>query len=307
MKKFRVIQAILVLFSAIAVTSCGDEPTLDPLNGGFSDTNLSVAFDNRMFVTDNVTANVAGGAVTFTATGEAGEVLTMTVNETQFRLSDPTPPQRITGYENVSMTYIDGTGGDEYVNVSDDGSTSGTITITALDIANRTISGNFSFMGYNPDDPDAAPVAFYTGVFSNVPYTGANLPAALPVMGSTPPAQDFMKAKIDGVMVDFGMLSAMPASGDIVLSGGTVTPLTSLSLTVEEGIVPGDYPFATSPVDGAYGVYNAGSTPHVSEDGTLTITSNTGGVIKGKFAFSAVTGEGATVEVTEGEFSFDLN
>lgn len=306
MKKLRVIQAILVLFSALAITSCGEDITLDPAGGGqFTGSDLRVSFDNGVYVADEVTANVAGGAITFTSTrGTTGEMLAMTLNQTALTLSNP--PQSIHAYNNVSMTYMESATGDEYVNVSPSGETSGTIVVTEVDLVNRTISGYFAFIGYNPDAPAAQPVAFYSGSFNNVVYTGDALPTPIPAV-PTGPATQYFKAKIDGTAVDFGMLSAMPASGNLVLSGGTVTPLTSLSITVPQTIAPGSYNFATSPLDGAYGVYNTGSTAHVSQTGTLTIISNSDGVIKGTFSFEALNGEGVTVQITEGEFLLNVS
>ena len=304
MKKFRVLQALLVLFTALTITSCGDEPTLNPLNNGFSDSDMRVAFDNRMFVADQAMADVSGGGITITGTAEGGEVLTVTIAQTQLTLS--TPPTSVTAYENVSMTYIDGTGGAQYTNVNEDtGETSGKVVITGVDITNRTLSGYFAFTGYKVGDPAAAPVAFYTGSFTNIVYTGT-LPA--PLTPTPVVVTEYLKAKIDGGdLVEFGMLTAQPASGDMVLSGGTVNPLTSLSISVDEAIVAGTYPFATSPDEGVYGVYNTGGVAYTSTAGSLQIISNTDGIIKGKFNFTGTDSADNTVELTDGEFTFDTN
>lgn len=306
MKKLRVIQAILVLFSALAITSCGDDITLDPMGGGeFTGSDLRVSYDNGVFVADEVTANVAGGAITFTATkGTQGEMLTMTLNETALSLSNP--PMSIHAYNNVSMTYMESTSGDEYVNVNPEtGESSGSIVITEVDLAARTISGYFAFVGYNPDAATAEPRPFYSGSFNNVVYTGDALPAPVPVI-PVPEAQ-YLRATINEVEVNFGMVSAMPASGSLVLTGGTVNPLTSMNITVDEDIVPGIYNFYTSPQEGPYAVYNVGSTAHVSQNGTLQILTNSNGIIKGNFSFTAENAEGATIEVTEGEFNLEVN
>jgi hypothetical protein len=203
------------------------------------------------------------------------------------------------------MTYLTAaTGGDEYVNVRPDGNTTGSIVITAVDLSNRTISGHFSFVGYNTeDDTDAIP--FFSGSFTNVVYTGAALPQPVPVVPEQPDTQ-FMKAKINGgEFINYGLLAAQPASGNLILSGGTQDPNTNLSITVPETIAPGTYPFASAPAAGAaYGMYNNG-TSFVSQTGTINITTNSDGVIQGTFSFTATAGT-ETVEVTEGSFFLEI-
>ena len=118
-----------------------------------------------------------------------------------------------------------------------------------------------------------------------------------------------MKAKINGgELIEFGLLSAQPASGNLVLSGATQDPLTNLSITVPETIAPGTYSFGTAPGENiAYGMYNMNNTAHVSQSGTLNITTNSEGVIQGNFSFTATSAEDVTVEVTEGQFFLEVN
>lgn len=308
MKKLRVIQAVLVLFSALAITSCGEDITLNPGNGGqFTDSDLRMSFENTAFVADEVTANVAGGAITFTATrGTTGEMLTMTLNQTALTLSNmEVSPPNLFAYNNVSMTYMESAAGDQYVNVNPaTGQTTGSMVITEVDIANRTISGHFAFVGYSADDA----IAFHGGSFSNVIYTGGSLPQPTLVAPQLPDTQ-FLKAKVNGgEVIQFGFLSAQPASGNLVLSGGTQNPLTNLSITVPQNIAPGTYSFGTAPAPNtAYGMYNMNNTAHVSQSGTLTITTNNEDVIQGNFSFTATSAENATVEITEGQFFLEIN
>lgn len=298
MKKFRVIQAILVLFTALAFTSCGDdELTLEPLGpGGTNAADLKVAFNNEIFVADNVTAAAGAGSITITGTADdTGEVVTMVLNQTAIALE--------TGYHNVSLSYSDG--GTEYTNVdTETGEASGTIVITQVSTANHTISGNFAFTGYDTENPGAAPVVFYSGSFSNVTYTGT---LAEPTAPTTPTITEYLKAKVAGVQTEFGLLSAVPTSGSVTLTGGILEPLSSISIVVDEDIVAGTYPFAEAPADGPYGIYTSGSTPYTSTGGSLTIISNEDGVIKGSFNFSAANSEGTVIELTDGEFNLELD
>jgi hypothetical protein len=306
MKKFRVLQAILVLFSAFAVTSCGEEPELPPLGpNGTNATDMKVSMGSELFDAEETTANVAGGAITITGTNAEGDIVTMTIDETALTLS--APPEVIFPYENVGMTYM-GADGQEYTNVNPaTGATMGTVTFTSVDITNRTVTGNFAFIGYDPDNATAAPMAFYSGTFSNVPYTGDALPAPVPVVVA--PVVEFLKASIDGgEVVSFGMISGVPTSGNITITGATATmPATGLSLIVSDAIAVGTHNFATAPTEGPYASYSDGTSTYESTAGTISIVTNDGETIKGTFTVTVKDSNDVIKELTSGEFNVEID
>jgi len=309
MKKFRVIQALVVLFTALAFTSCGDEDlTLEPLGPNAGQADLRVNFDNETFVASAVTAAVANNAITITGSDAlTGEMLTMTLNQTALTLSTPfTVPAVVTSYDNVSMSYMDA--GTEYVNVNAEGESTGAIVITEVNTAAHTISGHFSFVGYDPDNASAQAIAFYSGSFTDVPYTGT-LAEPLPPAPVNPGVLEYLRAKIDGAATatEFGLLAAMPASGNLNLTGGILDPLSSVSIIVDAEIAAGTYSFGPSPLEGVYGVYNTGGVAYTSTEGSLTVISNDGDIIKGTFNFTAADSEGNTKVLTAGEFNLVID
>ena len=308
MKKFNVLSALLVLFTALSLTSCSDDAaTLDPSGQGFNSASLNVAFNNNLYTADNVTANVSGGTITITGSrGPTGEAITMSLGQTQLTIDG-------IYNDNVSVSYLPGGGSTtEYMGYNPEtGESTGAIKITALDTISRTISGNFAFVGYSSTNPTAEPIPFYSGSFNNVPYTGNQLPAAIIIPPVTPPAEgtEYLKAKVDAELKEFTLLQAIPLNQKVNISGTIVSPQQNIGLILDQAVEPGTYEMVDSPFDGAVGTYNVGTNMYTSTSGQITIISNADGWIKGTFHFSAVNGNDDTdvIEVTEGDFNIQVD
>ncbi len=155
----------------------------------------------------------------------------------------------------------------------------GSVTITEIDMVNQTISGTFSFNGYDQNTSSKKVVT--EGVFTKLPFT-----KTLPPAKST----DTFNVQIgDTPWVAKSILTSINA-GQILVQGLELDASKSVSLYMPQNVGTGTYPF--NYFQSTYvGVYSPNiSTILVSQGGgALTIIENdiTNRRIKGSFDFAA--------------------
>jgi hypothetical protein len=184
------------------------------------------------------------------------------------------------------------------------GDAGGLVNITSIDVANKRISGTFSFRVFR--QMDGAQRTLTEGSFTNLPYT-----TTLPPGAST----DTFKVKIAGTLwVPPTVLGSKtpavpPLTPQIVVTGTSADGTKSVGIFMPGGITPGNYTFD---LFGAtyIGLYNPDTDPSHSQgsmSGTLTILSNntTTRRIRGNFNFhaEALLNPLLNTELTEGYFS----
>lgn len=301
MKKFRLLSVALVMFSALNLVSCDSEP-VDPVlneNNGENPNNpnnpnnpsgstFKVDFSGQTFVAQSAVASYAQGVLTIAGAKSTGETVTLGVSGT----TEGT-------YDEAFMGYIPGANNQTgYMNINPATfENNGTVTITEIDYENNTVSGTFSFTAYSVN-PATTPssIVLTNGTFENIPVTG------LPDPGTEP--EQYMKAKVDGELVNFGTLMAAPNEGILMLTGTNVGSQEFLSLNLPEDIAAGTYALETF-TDYHATYMGFGGTSIASESGTITIISHANGSIKGTFSFSGEDFDGNQHSITNGEFNIE--
>jgi hypothetical protein len=298
MKKLRVLSAFMVLFTAIGFVSCDSEP-VDPLlldNEGEQPTGpaiFKVDFSGSTFTATTAQAVVGDGVIAIMGIrGTNGESVSLAL------------PGSTTGTysgDEVLMVYSP-TAASEYqfANIDNELASNGSVVITSINTTNHTISGTFSFTGHWSDTEANLPsIAFTNGSFQNIPYTGTII---------DPNDEEYMRALVDGVEKEYGIIASLAAGENVSFSGTIVSPMSSMQIMVPANITPGTYPLGGGPFEGPVAIYhnNPEGFPYNATSGSITIISNSGGWIEGEFEFTGTDADDNTVEVTDGEFNIEL-
>ena len=196
--------------------------------------------------------------------------------------------------ENNLASYLTGTSfsQDTYI-----GGTAGSIKITSY-LADKYIKGTFEFKGENQS----------TSTSKNITEGQFNISLAPVKLPETNNSTNNLSAKVDGTTIGFtgeAISTAAPIIGNI-LTIVTINGEKRMILGVIGYKGVGTYDLST---DGT-GSYMKDQTPtgsFTATSGTLVITSETGGKLKGTFSFKAPN-ENATINtsVTVTEGTFDL-
>ena len=174
----------------------------------------------------------------------------------------------------------------------------GSVTITEIDQNNKTISGTFSFNGYDVSSGSGVKKVISEGVFDKLPF-----------ITTLPPASnaDTFKVKIDGVDFSAASIAAPIISGQLLVQGAASDGSNFVGILMPQNVQPGSY---TLDFFGGnfIGEYNPdANTALLSQgNGTLTIIENntTTKRIKGTFSFVASDiANTKTAQLTEGFFS----
>jgi Family of unknown function (DUF6252) len=171
----------------------------------------------------------------------------------------------------------------------------GTLSITSIDTAGKTLSGTFSIKLYRPIDSTQKNIT--EGVFNNISYGTLAIPPA----NST----DTFRVKVDGVQFPVFSIVGISAFNMIGLSGSDQLVSKTVGVTIPSNVTPGSYTFTLFGPD-YIGQYNVDSSYLAAESGTLIILEHntTTRRIRGNFSFHASEIIGTKVsELTEGYFS----
>jgi len=281
MKKFRLLSAVLVMFTVLGLVSCDTEPVDPVLNPGGENpgTNpvrqpvFKVDFSGQTYVATNTIATVGSGLITIGGVkGTNGEMVSIVISGTA---------QGTYSGENVMMDYNPGNSEYSYSNLFVSGADAGSVTISSINTQNKTISGTFQFKGEWTDSEANMPsVIFTNGVFENIPYTGA-----------VDTEEEFFDATVDGTDnsyagSDLAVVVAGAGAGETI-SINTYGENHKLVFSFPTTITAGTYTFATGPsaTVGARFI-DANNESHTVMGGSLTITSNANGWVAGSFSYT---------------------
>lgn len=173
----------------------------------------------------------------------------------------------------------------------------GTLSITSIDTANKTMSGTFSMKVYRSFDQ--AQKVITEGIFINISYVTQPLPPAN--------ATDTFRVKINGVQFPVYSITGISAFGTINLVANDQSSTQTVGISMPATVTAGSYTFTPFALD-YIGQYNIDSSYLMANSGTLTIIEHntTTKRIRGNFSFSAaeVPGIGTkTADLTAGYFS----
>jgi hypothetical protein len=301
MKNTKILSALLILFATFGFVSCDSEP-VDPVflenweennpdvTGGSFQVNIDgqqftaafaqAAFEQGILNISGGSSNTGGSVVAVTAMGS--QEGTYTAQQTSIMYIPDVAEQLF--YANID---INAEPGNNY---------NGSIIITDIDTVNKTVSGTFSGTVYwsVPGD-DMEPVVLTGGTFTDVPYTGNPTP-------DTNPDAEYFTAVVDGVEKDFTNIQAS-VTGENVQIIGLLLSGEAVQMLIDADIAPGTYQFGSASATTI--AYQNLSDAYPFDQGSLTITNNSGGFITGTFSFTGTNFDDETIEVT-GEFNVEL-
>lgn len=307
MKNSRILLSFILIIAAFSLYSCGADEPVDgfvensepttPGGGGDGGTTagvFKVDFNGSTWTALTTQAEVTGSDIKILAVKPNGETFGIIVNAT----STGTYPanQNILGYSPNALT-------DGYLAINENNplENTGSVTITSINTANKTISGTFNFKGYWTDDTKP-PVQFTNGSFTNLPYTAET---------TTSPNTDIFDLKLDGtdfIENDINV-AEVGASGvpDYYSIVGVKTNGDTVGISIAKSLGVGTYQFA-----GAFGPQiNAssliGGTIYIGDTGSITIVSKTATRIAGTFNVvvkNMMTNQ--TKTITAGTFNVEL-
>lgn len=308
MKKIKALLSVFaVVFAAVNFTSCDTEP-VDPVlldnigqqPGTSGPAVFKVDFSGETYVASSTAAVINDANIAITGIkGTNGQAVSILVNGTA-----------VGNYvaANVILDYNPSNDSEySYSNVNlATGQESGAVSITSIDKVNKTISGTFSFVGWwGNSDLNLPSIAFTNGVFQNIPYTGNT--------GGGPVTSDeYFKARVDGQDntyegADLLVALADGGSGETISINAFAEDHT-LFISAKADITPGTYQFANGFGSSASATFiSAADVSFPVTGGTLTITSNTNGFLKGTFSFTVTNDAGETHTVTNGDFNVEYD
>ncbi|MBS1596652.1 MAG: hypothetical protein JST75_00395 [Bacteroidetes bacterium] len=276
--------------------SCSKELSNEALeNGKGVAGSFRAKIDGASWVaTNNISATVLTGLINITGTSSDGKTINISL------LAGATGTYALDENSDglASLNQTEATGPAIYGTnqSSDPAKSSGTVTITSIDQTNKTISGTFSFNGY--DDATTVTKVVTEGVFDRLPYSSTLPPASI---------TDTFKVKINGTSFTASSIAAPIVSGSFFVQGAASDGSNFVGLYMPENVQPGTY---TLDIFG--GVFVGQYSPDPSTllvsmgDGTLTVIENNSTTkrIRGSFSFKAVDASNTqSAQLTEGYFS----
>lgn len=253
---------------------------------------IRMKINGVQWVADKVAgASVLSGIINITGISKDGKTITVTLNDTIAKtyvldqssnsgaaLSDSA------SFNGVSFTSNQG---------ADSLDAGGTVTVTSIDKANKTVSGTFKFNLFR--DIDGRQVKITEGVFDKLGYR-----TTLPSANTT----DTFRVKIDNVDWTAKSITPISANGMLVINATELNASKTVGIFMPAGVTPGSYDF-----DGVeyIGLYNPSATSAlVSDTGKLNIIelNTTTKRIRGNFNFKATELIGTkSAQLSQGYFS----
>ncbi len=259
-----------------------------PTGGG--DATFEVKLDGELFSDNQVAANNNQDGLVMEATVGNQQIVVQVFNpgEGDFVLGSNENAEALILY-NVDST-------DESSPVYS--SSEGTLTITSFDTTNKTATGTFS--GTLVDAfGEEADISMTEGVFENVSFGEAESPNSA-------------TALIDGEPFEASIFTIFGAGGDNIGISFDSDLDMSIQLTLPQNVETGTFAITAPPAAYSANIfYEEGNSTldyaSLPDTGEITITSINGDMVSGTFAFTAETGNGDTLTVTEGEFTMDVS
>jgi len=288
----RLIQ-LLAALSILFVASCSKELSREtPTNSGKPTGDFRAKIDGVDWVAadDSKSATILSGVINVTGTSADGKSISITI------LGDATGSYTVDANSTGIAEYDDSDGSFSTNQSTDPAKAGGTVVITEIDEANKTISGTFVFNGYDPNTGTTKVIT--EGIFQKLPYSTTLPPASI---------TDTLTAKIDGVDFKATSIAAPIISGNLFVQGAASDGTHFVGIYMPQGVQPGSYTldFYGATYIGQYSP-DAGTVLVSQGNGTLTIIENNSTTrrIKGTFNFTASDiSNTKTAQITEGYFS----
>jgi hypothetical protein len=265
---------IIACLALLFFISCQKE--IDDAGGSSVSANFKAKIDGSWWVADKIAyANKAFGFITLN--GQSNDKRSLRIILIDSGVHQYTLDQ---GSLN-SAFYIDSNLTNIAAFTTTDATIDGQVRITAIDTANKTMSGTFSFL--TARQSDTIQRNFTEGSFTNIPYSTSLTPPGSPA--------DTFRVKINGTLWTPPTVLSVSTGTQIVITGSDAAVPKSVALTFPSGITPGAYPFSFT--TGTHiGVYTPDADPnHIkfSTIGTLIILEHNAGTkrIRGNFNFTA--------------------
>ncbi len=304
MKNLKLLSVFFMVMSAVTFTSCNDiepidpniviptdpDPTdpdpTDPIPGVFK-----VDFDGGTYTATATQVYITGGSIQISALRPLGDGF-------GFLLSGTTVGTYEANQNIVAYTPANSDFGWWAVNPADDNMDTGTVTITAIDALNQTISGTFEFTGYWSDaDNTTVPIKqFVNGSFTEIPFVTQS------------PTEDTFFANLDGEeYVENDLLVAVTTVGvqEMISIGTTDADGNAMTVSVKSTVGVGIYNLTGDVgADAAQIMFDpAGDELEstLADTGFVTIVEKTADRIKGSFGGTVTIGT-VTFAITQGSF-----
>jgi hypothetical protein len=264
------------------IISCQKEISDESVIGGSGSVNgvLKMKIDGKQWVADYVaTASIMAGYINITGISKDRKTFTITLMDDVVKTYKLNPIDTEGGAALADSTEFNN---NSYGTMQGDDSTlaGGTVTVSKIDEAKKTISGTFKFKLFREEDSGQKVIT--EGIFENLVYE-----TTLPPSSST----DTFTVKIDGTDWKaesiFGTFVSLTNQITIVANNSTATKTVGLTMPV--AITPNSYTLDFWGLT-YIGLYNPSSTLALaSESGTLTILEHNTATkrIRGTFDFKA--------------------
>jgi hypothetical protein len=294
MKNLKYLAGIVLILTTFTFTSCDNEP-IDPEidlgnpTGGGNPANalFRADFSGNTWNAATAQAVISGNMIQIGALKANGESFAF--------LIDGSTTGTYPANENI-LNF--NPAGSEYgywsMNMDNPAENTGSITITNINTANKTISGTFNFKGYWSDTTvtNILPTVFTNGVFQNVPYI------------NQVETGDTFYAKVNGIEFnDVDILAAEIGIGgqDFISIAAQDASFNSMTVSVRDNLGAGTYPITGNiAADVVQASYTFDDEDFSATSGSVTIISKTATKIKGTFNFVT-----STFNVTQGAFEVE--
>ncbi|HXS59154.1 MAG TPA: DUF6252 family protein [Hanamia sp.] len=253
---------------------------------------FTATIDGVKFVADRGTsAAITSGVIAITGQSVNGEQIVLRVADSsvhQYTLNIGSASNVGAYSKDTAYTYATNQG-----NSADQ--SGGTMTITSVDTAKKTLSGTFSMKVYRQFDSKQKIIT--AGVFKNISYQTIAIPPAT--------ASDTFRVKVDGVQFAVYSVSGFNVFGKINISASNQDVSKTVGISVPSDIKAGTYTFSSFGPD-YIGQYNFGTSYMSAGSGTLTILEHNTATkrIRGTFNMNAAEIIGTnSATLSEGYFS----
>jgi hypothetical protein len=283
MKYFRFLIPVLFIIVTFTLNSCENEPLdgviVDNTNPdpGVSAGVFKVDFKGATWTSSLNEAVVSDGYIAIASANIKGERFGIYIEGS----TPGTYPANI----NVLAYVPSALSQDGFLGVNENNlnENTGSVTISSINTATKTISGTFNFKGYWSDDTVStiAPIQFTNGVFKDIPYT-----TSVPNSGT-----DTFYAKVDGVEfvednIDFAEVAGIGVPVYYSVVGSKLNNNGSIGIKFLKSMDIGSYQVTSAFSDASvYCVFN--DVLYNGESGSITITSKTATRISGTFSVVA--------------------
>jgi Family of unknown function (DUF6252) len=211
-------------------------------------------------------ATITQGLINITGVSTDNQEISISVNGVgtgEYVLNAQTPS--IAAYANLDSSELYAYSTSQS---SDTAKAGGTVTISFIDTADKTITGSFSIHVFRTVDGQEKSIT--SGIFNQIPYT-TSLPAGSPT--------DTVTAAIDGGDWAAQSIQASSLDGTLTLVGALTDGSQSLALVFPNYSTPGSYPLTSSTALPSYlaiynEVINGANTAEPATTGSITILTN---------------------------------